>query len=89
MQCALGVAEEAHSVKSVALWEATRMEGEAKGNAFAETGKVAGRPGWRKIGCERSLLSALEERGLEDVEKEDMRLILKACADWPSSACQG
>ena len=77
-------------MKSVALWEATRMEGEAKGNASAGTGReAAGRPGWRKSGCERSLLSALEERGLEDVEKEGMRPIWRVCADLPSSACQG
>ena len=62
-------------MKSVALWEATRKEGEAKGNASAGTGREAARPGWRKSGCERSPLSALEGRGLEDVEKEGKRLI--------------
>ena len=77
-------------MKSVALWEATRMEGEAKGNASAGTGREAGRLGWRKIGCERSPLSALEERGLADVEKEGKMLIWKVCADyWPSYACRG
>ena len=62
-------------VKSVALWEAPRKEGGAKGSASAGTGREAGRPDWRKSGCGRSLLSALEGRGPEDVEKEGMRLI--------------
>ena len=89
LRCAPGVAGGAHLVKSVALWEAPHKEGEAKGSASAGTGREAGRPGWRKSGCGRSLLSALEGRGLEDVEKEGMRLRWRACADWPSSAYQG
>ena len=76
-------------VKSVALWEGPRKEGEAKGSASARTGREVGGLGWRKSGCGRSLLLELEERGLEDVEKEGMRLIWTACADWPSSACWG
>ena len=62
-------------MKSVALWEATRKEGEVKENASAGTGREAEGPGWRKNGCERSPLLALEGRGLEDVEEEGKRLI--------------
>ena len=62
-------------MKSVALWEVTRKEGEVKGNASAGSGREAGRLDWRKSGCERSPLSALEGRGLVDVEEEGKRLI--------------